>query len=56
MPSVVLDASALLALLRNEPGANIVAAAVGNAVMSTANWPEVLQKMVQLDGYSSTRC
>src|SRR5271156_132650 len=43
MPSAVLDASALLAYLRNEPGADVVADAIaGGAAISTVNLAEVL--------------
>ena len=42
--SVVLDASALLAYLQDEPGAERVRAALANAVMSTVNWAEVVGK------------
>ena len=42
--SVVLDASALLAYLQRETGADIVRAALGEAVISTVNWVEVVQK------------
>jgi ribonuclease VapC len=46
---VVLDASALLALLRAEPGGVRVAAAiVPGAVISTVNWAEVLSRLVDL--------
>lgn len=41
---VVIDASALLALLLDEPGADRVAAALDDGVMSTANLAEVLSK------------
>jgi len=40
----VLDASALLALLADEPGASVVAPLLDGAVMSTVNWAEVLQR------------
>ena len=39
--AVVLDASALLALLHAEPGSELVEASLGNAVMSSVNWAEV---------------
>ena len=39
--AVVLDASALLALLHEEPGSELVEASLGNAVMSSVNWAEV---------------
>lgn len=45
----VLDASALLALLHNEPGAEIVAPTLGHALISSINWTEVLQKCLTRD-------
>ena len=41
MSTVVLDASALLALLRGEPGAKKVESALGDARMSVVNMAEV---------------
>ena len=41
---MVLDASALLAYLQREAGADTVRAALGEAVISTVNWAEVVQK------------
>jgi len=43
-PSWVLDSSALLALLQDEPGAELVRSAVRGAAMSSINWCEVVQK------------
>ncbi|HEY1710843.1 MAG TPA: type II toxin-antitoxin system VapC family toxin [Rhizomicrobium sp.] len=43
----VLDASALLALLNGEPGADVVLAALGGSIMSTVNFAEVLSKAVE---------
>lgn len=43
---VVLDASALLAWLHDEPGGDQVEALLEVAVMSAVNWSEVLQKSV----------
>ena len=40
----LLDASALLALLHDEPGGDTVAALLPDAPMSTVNWSEVIQK------------
>jgi PIN domain nuclease of toxin-antitoxin system len=40
----VLDASALIALLWEEPGAEAVEALLGQAVVSSVNWSEVLQR------------
>lgn len=42
---MVLDASALLAYLQEEPGADLVRAALDEAVISTVNWAEVVQKV-----------
>ena len=43
----VLDASALLALLHNEKGADRVEEAIFNkAVISSVNWAEVIQKVI----------
>ena len=42
--SVVLDASALLAYLQDEPGGDRVKAMLGQAVLSTVNWAEVVGK------------
>ena len=48
-PACVVDASALLAYLRGEPGAEKVRAALGlGAAISAANWAEVLSKFVDL--------
>ena len=41
---VVLDASALLAYLQREAGADIVKAVLRGAAISTVNWAEVIQK------------
>jgi ribonuclease VapC len=43
-PSSVIDSSALLALLNNEPGGNVVAPLLADAAMSAVNWSEVVQK------------
>jgi PIN domain nuclease of toxin-antitoxin system len=42
---VVLDASALLALLDDEPGADVVAPVLGDALLTTVNLAEVLTKL-----------
>ena len=44
-PTCVLDASAILAFLHDEPGGKIVEETLGSAVISTVNWSEVLQKV-----------
>ncbi len=44
--TVVLDASALLAYLQDEPGGEVVEAVLNVAVMSSVNWAEVVQKSI----------
>lgn len=44
MTDVVLDASALMAFLHSEPGADKVAKVLGDAVISAVNFSEVLKK------------
>lgn len=43
---IVLDASALLAFLQGEPGADRVEEALDDAVVGAANWSEVAQKVI----------
>jgi PIN domain nuclease of toxin-antitoxin system len=45
--SVVLDASALIALLRSEPGAEVVARSITSAIISAVNYSEVLKKAIE---------
>lgn len=47
MPEAVIDASALLALLNAEPGADIVAQALPEAIISAVNLSEVVAKLQQ---------
>ena len=42
--SFVLDASALLAFLHDEPGADKVDSIISDSFISTVNWSEVVQK------------
>ena len=56
---MVLDASALLALINAEPGAEIVAAALGEAAIGAVNLAEVVTKLIDLgvpaaDAWSET--
>ncbi|MCB0830372.1 MAG: type II toxin-antitoxin system VapC family toxin [Solirubrobacterales bacterium] len=44
--SVILDASALLAVLKGEAGSEVVEPDLEGAVMSSVNWMEVVQKML----------
>ena len=46
MPRAVLDASAVIALLRGEPGAGLVAAYVGDALISTVTLQEVVKALL----------
>jgi len=46
MTSVVLDASAVIALVRDEPGADRVAEHLGNAVISAVNFQEVVKALL----------
>ncbi len=52
--AVVLDASTLLAYLREEPGAEVVDRLLADALMASVNWAEVVQKAlsagVDVDG------
>jgi ribonuclease VapC len=45
----VLDASAILALVHDEPGADLVAASLDSAVLGAANLAEVIGKLVDAD-------
>ncbi len=45
----VLDASAVLALVHDEPGADVVATAITSATLGTANLAEVIGKLVDAD-------
>lgn len=45
----VLDASAVLALIHNEPGHEIVAAEIDGSVLGAANLAEVVGKLVDAD-------
>ena len=42
----VLDASALLAYLQDEPGSEAVEAVLAESVISSVNWAEVVQKSI----------
>lgn len=47
MSPCVLDASALLAWLWDEPGADVVDPVLSEALMSTVNWSETAQKLAR---------
>lgn len=46
MSSIVFDTSAVIALLRGEPGAEVVTARVGQAAMSTVNLQELVKALI----------
>ncbi len=46
MTSVVFDASAVLALIRDEPGADKVALHVGRAAISAVNLQEIIKELL----------
>jgi ribonuclease VapC len=48
--NVVLDASALIALLRSEPWAEVVRKSLDRAIISAVNYSEVLKKAVERGG------
>lgn len=50
MASAVLDASALLAYVNGETGAEVVAAVIGDALVSAVNLAEVVTKLVERGG------
>jgi len=45
VPEVVIDASALLALLNDEPGTDVVAEALPQGIISAVNLSEVIAKL-----------
>ncbi|MFK5986272.1 MAG: type II toxin-antitoxin system VapC family toxin [Pseudomonadota bacterium] len=47
--SVVIDASALLAWLHNEPGSDVVEEQLDQSIISAINWSEVVQKALSKD-------
>lgn len=47
MNRILLDSSALLALIHREKGAEVVEAFLGRACMSTVNYAEVLSKLTE---------
>jgi ribonuclease VapC len=46
MARAVLDASAVIALLRNEPGADLIASYAGDALIATVNLQEVIKALL----------
>jgi ribonuclease VapC len=47
MASAILDSSAILAVLNDEPGADLVVAVIDDALVSTVNYAEVVAKLVE---------
>ena len=56
MADAVLDASAVLAVLRREPGADTVAAIMPSAVISAVNLAEIISKLVERGASPETAC
>jgi ribonuclease VapC len=50
MASAILDSSAVLAILNAEPGAEVVAPLLADALISTVNYSEVIAKLVERGG------
>ncbi|MFL6804278.1 MAG: type II toxin-antitoxin system VapC family toxin [Xanthobacteraceae bacterium] len=50
MAKAVLDASAVLAYINGEPGAEIVAPVIGDALVSAVNLAEIVTKLVARTG------
>ena len=50
MASAVLDSSAILAVLNDEPGADVVVSMMDDALVSTVNYAEVVAKLVERGG------
>ena len=48
MSSFALDSSAILALIKNEPGSDVVVATLPRALISAVNVAEVVSKLVDL--------
>lgn len=46
MPSAVLDSSAVIAVLRDEPGAALIDAYIGEALISAVNLQEVIKALL----------
>lgn len=44
--TVILDSSALLAYLQDEPGSEVVDRVLNEAIISSVNWAEVIQKSI----------
>jgi ribonuclease VapC len=54
MSEVVLDASAVLALINEEPGGEMVDALLDDAIVSAVNWSEVIAVLVDA-GFAAER-
>ena len=52
MTSVVLDSSAVLAVIHAEPGADVVIEALDDAIVSAVNHAEVITKLVERGRFS----
>lgn len=52
--SVVLDSSAMLAVLQDEPGAELVAPLIATAMISAVNFAEIIAKLIAGGGDPAT--
>lgn len=50
---MIVDASALMAMLQNEPGSDRVEAVIHECSISTVNWSEVVQKLMKYDSLAA---
>ncbi len=46
---MIIDASALIAMIQNEPGAGRVESVIHDCSISSVNWSEVVQKLMKYD-------
>ncbi len=53
---MIIDASAVLAMLQTEPGGERVAAVIHESSISSVNWSEVIQKILKHDAAGATLC
>ncbi len=53
---MIIDASALLAMLQGETGGDVVESALATASISAINWSEVIQKLLRYDEGAISAC
>jgi PIN domain nuclease of toxin-antitoxin system len=52
--AIILDASAVLACLFDEPGGEVVLAELGRSVVSAVNWAEVSERVMALGAWTDS--